>query len=52
MVIALTFGAEVFDAEAFIFRVQRDDINTDLRILLFKFGDVFHLDRERDSVEI
>ena len=52
MVVALAFGAEVFDAEAFIFRVQRDDVNTDLRILFLKFGDVFHLDRERDFFEI
>ena len=52
MVVALTFGAEVFDTEAFVFRIQRDDVNTDFGILFFKFWNVFHLDREGDSVEI
>ena len=49
---SVTFVAEIFDTESFVVAIQGDDVDAYVGILGFEFGNLFHLDRKVDSVEI
>ena len=49
---SVTFIAEIFDTEALIVAIQGDDVDANVRILGFEFGNLFDLHWKVDSVKI
>ena len=49
---SVTFVAEIFDTESFVVAIQGDDVDANVRILGFEFGNLFDLHRKVDSVKI
>ena len=52
MMTTITFGTQVVDAVAFVFRIQRDNVYADFGVYFLKFRYVFHFDWKSYSVEI
>jgi len=52
VVLAMVFGAQVFDTELFIIDVRENDVNADGGILCLEFRNFFCLDRKINFVKI
>jgi len=52
MVFSLSFGTEILHAEILIVLIQRNDVDTYVRILFLEFWNVFDASGEGDIVEI
>jgi len=52
MMLALALQTQILHAVSFVFRVERDYINTNVGILSLEFGYVFNFDGKWDAVEI